>query len=86
MVIGAVTLPASSPSLMQIFVSGDGATNAQIGHIWYNAGTTMQHVGMARGTAAEDSTTAKTLTVTIQYVVADVGNTNTMEHAVLELL
>ena len=48
--------------------------------------TGVVHQGGGRGTAAEDSTTARTLAVSIQFVTADASNNYTMEHGALELL
>lgn len=75
------------------FLSGDGATNSQHGLIVSaldigvkgNA-TKIFEISAARGTSAIDSTIANNLVVTAQWSAAVVGDTLTMEHAVLEQL
>lgn len=46
------------------WLKGDGATNAQKGGIWQTLNNSLQDIG-AYGTAAEDSTAAKSLTLSV---------------------
>jgi hypothetical protein len=92
-----VAIPTGTGFRITALLSGDGATNAQIGllsalcnsqktadnatlsvHPVVGAGT-----GAGRGTAAEDSTAAKTLAVTAQWSVALAAYAVALHHAVL---
>lgn len=67
----------------------DGATNAQEAMMKLQrdlASASTVPTNIARGTAAEDSTTALALAVTVQWDLADANLSYTMEHAVLEVL
>lgn len=90
---GVTDYPPATAYILEFWLSGDGATNAQIGH----ARGTIQPASItttnlidalrqARGTSSEDSTLAKTLVITFQWGSAGVSNTITMEHAILEQL
>lgn len=90
---GITGLPPSTAVLFEFWLSGDGATNAQLGHIRVTHESSsvtltnaVDQVRQARGTAAIDSTVAQTLVVTVQWAGASATNTITMEHAILEQL
>ena len=68
---------------------GDGATGAQEAMMKLQrdiASASTVPTNIARGTAAEDSTGALTLDVTVQWGLADATLSYTMEYAVLEIL
>lgn len=88
------SIPANTSWLVTALLSGDGATSAQIGMLlsqidltaftaWTKFGT---EKSQGRGTAVEDSTVAKTLTLTVQWSTATASDTLTMESAILEQL
>ncbi len=72
----AGVIPSYVESIPVFYLLGDTATNIQLGKF-----------GAARGTAAEDSTAAKTLAVTLQWSSAAGANQSAvMEHATLEVV
>lgn len=94
-------LPANTGVTFIGNLAANGATNAQVATLqaecakvfaWDSTGTLVLCAGRfntattARGTAAEDSTLAKTLAVTLQWSTAVAANTYTMEYATLEKL
>lgn len=78
------TTPANDPApwIIEVVLSADDATNAQVAHILIMGEDAIFDTGV--GTSAEDSTGTLTFSVTID--TNDVNQNYTMTHAVLELL
>ena len=79
--ITVVSNATNEPYFIEGFLVGDDATNAQLG----GTRTTRDATGVdiIFGTAAEDSTGALTLDLTVQLNAAAVGFTFLMKHAIL---
>ncbi len=85
---GDINMTAFGDQTSIFELMADMVTNAQLAkslHIGINNGVASLFTG--RGTASEDSTTAKTLVVTFQWSAAGGANqSSVMEHATLELV
>lgn len=94
-----ITIPSLSPestsyvnSGFSFQLAGATATNLQVARAWSfapNVSGGIDPIGftITRGTSAEDSTAAKTLTITLQWDgTGGAGQSAVMEHATLELI
>jgi len=66
----------------EFLLSGDGASNSQLGFLTYIGDT----AATKQGTAAVDATAPQALEVTVDWSLAGLNNTVRVKHAVLELL
>lgn len=89
-----VSLNTLSEGYIDFLLLANAATNAQKGSLVLNIGSGIQYVAAGTqlvlqgqlGTAAEDSTAAKTLAITAQWATAQAGATITMDHGEMDII
>lgn len=92
-ILGENSISTSLVGYFDVLLLADGSTSAQVGSFMasLNASSTLptgssERWGVYFGTATEDSTGALNLIVTAKHGAANVANTFTMSHAIIEVI